>query len=215
MNSMSALALYRIALACGLVPLVTGVGIFLLWLATGWVWLISAGFMTIFGGIVSVLIGAGCLVAYFLRTSQDDLGEARRFKTLVAAVVLFANFPTAGVIASAAVYLPTVYTVTIDNQSTGSLEDFRLIGGGVEIGCGTVSPGKSIQQRFLIRQDGELVLRAIRNGEKVEGRVEGYVTNGQGANMQLVFHLDGSWRVENLGRGSPIHQLVDALFKSR
>ena len=54
----------RVALFCGICPLLLGVSIFLLWLATGWQWLMLAGIATIFCGTILVALGICSLAAY-------------------------------------------------------------------------------------------------------------------------------------------------------
>jgi hypothetical protein len=43
---------YGVALVCGAVPLIAGILIFLLWLITHWNWLMMAGIITLYGGLV-------------------------------------------------------------------------------------------------------------------------------------------------------------------
>ena len=179
--------LIRSALICGLLPLGTGVGIFLLWLVVRWDWLMLAGFGTICVGLLLVLVGAGFLVAARSR-SPAVLG------------VLLANFPVAGVIVFVAFDIETRFTVTVVNEGPAPLDAFVVSGGGVEHGFGSVAPGQTATLHRLIDHDGELVFHARRDGEEVEGEVEGYVTNGQGGHKRVVFDQAGDFEVLGVGR---------------
>ncbi len=91
---------YRNALLCGACPLVVGVTIFLLWLVTGWDWLMLAGLCTIFVGVLAFLTGAFSLAIYFYFGWQTP-GFPRRklwLSTLGCAGLLLSNFVVAGAI---------------------------------------------------------------------------------------------------------------------
>jgi uncharacterized membrane protein YgaE (UPF0421/DUF939 family) len=48
---------HKLAVQCAVIPLSVGVGVFLLWLATGWGWLALAGLAVLIGGFVAFLVG--------------------------------------------------------------------------------------------------------------------------------------------------------------
>jgi hypothetical protein len=182
--------LLRAAMICGLLPLGTGVGIFLLWLIARWDWLMMAGLFTVYGGIVSVLVGLGFLVAAGKQTpsARPALG------------ILLANFPIAGFIIVVAFVIQTRFPVTVVNEGHATLDQFVVSGGGVEFDFGSVAPGQTVTRHRLIDHDGSLVFHARREGEEIEGTVEGYVTNNQGGHKRVVFDEAGEFEVLDHGR---------------
>jgi hypothetical protein len=112
---------YRAALICGLAPLATGIGIFLLWLIVGWDWLMAAGVLAIFGGAISTIVGAGCLVAYAIKAARTDCDSHVGVRVTIALTALIINFPVALAIAFAAMFLFLRIQLTVSGPlTTGS-----------------------------------------------------------------------------------------------
>ena|ERR1700722_10577883 len=88
---------YRIAILCGTLPLSTGISIFLLWCATGWEWLEVAGMFTISMGAGLFIVGCIALGIYFWIGRKSSALPRRELwrSTLIAAVILWLNFPVA------------------------------------------------------------------------------------------------------------------------
>src|SRR4051794_30275650 len=91
------------AVLCGAVPLVTGCGIFILWCGTGWDWLQLAGLLTIYAGVVAVLLGLVFLLAYVVeRSARQELWRPASLAAVLAVLGLFGlNFPACAAIIGA------------------------------------------------------------------------------------------------------------------
>jgi hypothetical protein len=69
---------YRIALACGLIPLLTGTLIFITWLGTRWQWLEMAGLFTLLLGPFFILAGMGNLFRFHWLTAAGGTVTRRQ-----------------------------------------------------------------------------------------------------------------------------------------
>ena len=110
---------YRVAVACGAIPLVTGIGVFLLWVPTRWEFFVAAGIVTIGAGLVLFTIGVITL-GYFVWTSwrAGQIARARMWRlTLACGALLLVNFPVCAAIGMAVSVISSLYTVTITNES--------------------------------------------------------------------------------------------------
>jgi hypothetical protein len=85
---------YRISLFCGLVPLVTGIGIFLTWLLTRSKWLLYAGWWTMVCAPVFLLVGAIALLTFRSGKTMANEREIIR-KARVWEVLFVLNFVAA------------------------------------------------------------------------------------------------------------------------
>lgn len=92
----------RLAWLCGLLPLVVGVAIFLLWLATHWPWLELAGLFTILGGFVVSLIGVLALITHVVLSLRASSPLSRWFwpSQLACISLIVANYAVAEAIVS-------------------------------------------------------------------------------------------------------------------
>ena len=114
-----------------------------------------------------------------------------------AALLLIANFPTAGGVVAAVMALQTCYVVVVENHSASALDAVRVTGGGCEAGFGRIAPGRTRRRWFWIQRTGELTLRATRDGTPVIRMVDGYVTGGMGARTVATVEPDGTVSVRN------------------
>lgn len=92
---------YRIALACGAVPLVAGVVFYLLWLITRLEVLTKAAPAVILMSILAVLVGCVALARFAWQALRSpDLPRDRAWKAIIiAAALLSVNLPvTAGLL---------------------------------------------------------------------------------------------------------------------
>ncbi|MGQ0633353.1 MAG: hypothetical protein ACT4QC_01985 [Planctomycetaceae bacterium] len=192
---------FRAAVALGLLPLATGIGIFLLWLILRWDWLIFAGILTIYAGVACVAAGFACLVIYIAKTreSRPVTGAA----TVAAILILLANFPCAWAIAYAAAYVHSMYSVTIVNNSPTTLHDVVLPSTGASFG--SIRSGEKRTRQFHVTIEGSLDFHATCDGQRISGNIEGYVTPGMGGSAILIFKPDGTWEIDGSGadRESP------------
>src|SRR4051794_11541096 len=91
------------AVLCGAAPLLTGSGIFILWCGTGWDWLPLAGILTIYAGVIAVLVGMVFLFAHVVKaTQQQRLWRAANLAAILAVLGLLGlNFPACAAIIGA------------------------------------------------------------------------------------------------------------------
>ncbi|MGW8257748.1 MAG: hypothetical protein ACWGMZ_09715 [Thermoguttaceae bacterium] len=190
---------YRVALACGVLPLLVGVSIFLLWVSTGWQWLVVAGIVTLCGGVAIFLVGIIALTWYcWLALHTLDISKRRTWlSTFACAGLLLSNFPVAGGIIVAAIAIETRYTVVVHNTLQQPLDDVRVFGGGCEVTFGAISPGGVVRRSFWIHQDGTLEFRAVSNATTYAQTIDGYVTNGMGGYTTVTVKPDGTVSVCN------------------
>lgn len=193
-----AIRAYRLALICGALPLVVGIGIFLLWLVTDWNGLRIAGIVMIYGGLVIFALGAGALARFWWLTFRPnelppDWPRRRvRRSTTLCALLLLSNFPMAGGIIVAAIALDTRFAVVIHNNSQQPLESVRVSGGGCDISFGSIPPGGVARRSFWIHTDGELVFQATSGTTSHKEIIAGYVTNGMGGSATVTVNANGT-----------------------
>ena len=185
---------FRIVLFCGGFPLITGIGIFVLWCIVRWDVLMSCGMVTILVGPILFLIGAVYLSQFLSAARESKLIKERRvmLQLIIAGTILFVNFPVAVVLVVAAERVMTRYVVTIVNESNQRIDDFHVTGGGIDANFGSVLPGTSKKRGFNIKGDGVLKFSGIRSGKPLNGDVDGYVTNGMGGDTTVIFKPDGT-----------------------
>ena len=190
---------FRIALICGVLPLLVGVSLFLVWLITRWDWLMMAGIITLYAGVAVFFIGAIALVRFcWLAFRTPDLPRRRLWlSTLGCAALLLLNFPVAGGITASAISIVTRYTVIVKNTSQQPFSNVLVFGGGCKADFGTIPPGGVVQRSFWIQHDGELALSAVSGSTTHSKIIDGYVTNSSGSRTTVTINSDGTILVSN------------------
>lgn len=183
----------------GLLPLLIGVSLFVLWIVTRRDWLMVGGFVTLYGGLVSFFIGAIALARYCWAASRLVDPPRRRWvpSALACAALLLSNLPVAGGIVAAVIAISTCYSVVVHNASQQAISDVRVYGGGCEANLGTIPPGGLARRLFWIQRDGELAFRAVSSSTTHHMIIDGYVTNGMGGRTEVVVEPNGSITVSN------------------
>lgn len=185
---------YRTAWVCGVLPLLLGVAVYLLWLATDWDWLMMAGVVTLCGGCVVVAVGARALVR-FCRIGLHTAGLPRRrvwLPAVACAGLLLSNFAVAGGIVFAVGVLGPWYTVEVHNEMAEPLDSLRVVGGGRDVSLGPVEAGGTARRSFWILEDGELEFHAWTGSTSHTLTTDRYVTNGLGGRTAVTIRPDGS-----------------------
>jgi hypothetical protein len=184
--------LYRAALLCGALPLLTGISVFSLWAITRWSWLGEVGIYTILGGLLLFVLGTGMLLAFWRESRRSPAYSQRQLwlRTLVAASLLLSNFPAAAAILGGTGYLAMRYVLVVENTSPLPFRDARMSGGGNTLELGTIPPGGSVRRSFSAREEGSLELSGTWGEEK---RVEifDYVSPGLGDLRRVKIRPDG------------------------
>jgi hypothetical protein len=190
---------YRAALACGAVPLVVGIGVFLIWLATRSYWLILPGMGTVYLGCAAFVGGVVMLRRFYRLASQTQAFPRRRLRlsVLACAALLMLNFPVAAGIMVAVTAIQTCYVVVVHNASRQPLENVVTSGGGCEELLGHIPPGGTVRKWLWIQRDGSLEFRAVSGTSTHEAPIDGYVTNGLGGNVTVTVDSDGSIIVDH------------------
>lgn len=185
---------FRVSLACAALPLVAGLAIFAIWLATRWDWLMLAGVFTIYGGLVLICVGVLALATgLWLARSRPNHGKQRPWlSAAICGVMLIANFPVAGGLTYSALQIETAYTVVITNSSTDALRDVRVAGGGCDVSFGTIQPGDKVKRTFWFQCDGRLELVAEGTAGSYQETIEDYVTGGWGGKASVTVNCNGT-----------------------
>lgn len=189
---------YRLALTCGILPLVAGVGVLLTWLATRRPWLMSAGVGVIAAGLVLL-----CAGLWFLRVAarQGAAGapQPRRSwrRIRVALVLLLLNLPVALACLFVAFWIETTWHVVVVNEGSEPVTALLTYGPECDHELGPIAPGEDEGVRFSIEQDGRLLCRLRTGGEEQEVLVEDYVTGNLGGDARVRVRPDGRIEVEH------------------
>jgi uncharacterized membrane protein YdcZ (DUF606 family) len=185
---------YRLSLACGIVPLVAGVGIFLAWVVTRQDWLMTAGMITLVAGFIAFCVGAVALGRFcWLAIRKEHIPRTKVWsKARWSAGLLVVNFPVAAAIIVGVIAIETRYTVRIINDLSQPLHEVRVYGGGVDRRFGTMEPGTTRRQGFWIQQDGELTLEMKLGPTLVQTNIDGYVTQNLGGDVRVTVNADSS-----------------------
>jgi len=140
--------LLKLAFLCGALPLVTGTLGFLTWLVTRWDWLMLAGLVTIFLGLVWFVMGAICLSIHLHRSDQLASPEHRRQNclALITVCLLLINFPAAYYYTAWASDISTRYTLIVVNESGQHIESVRVSAPGIVRELGPVKRGGQVKR---------------------------------------------------------------------
>jgi hypothetical protein len=190
---------YKVAVACGTIPLVFGISLFLVWLITRQDILLGAGVFAAYGCLGIFAVGLLALVYFFWagsRTPGVDRSHLRR-KTIACGVLLFSNLPVGAAVGAATFALVTRYTVVVENATSVSLEDARVFGGGCDESFGSILPGERAQQSLWFKTDGVLVFTGRLQNTVYEETVEGYVTGAMGGHVTVTINPDGTITLSN------------------
>ncbi|HEX4145993.1 MAG TPA: hypothetical protein VHY91_21005 [Pirellulales bacterium] len=182
---------YRAALICGLAPLATGVGIFLLWTAVRGDALAFAGLLTILLGTLSVITGGVCLLVYEVKSRRAEPESPIGRRVAIAATALLINFPAALLVVVAVSFLiPSELTVANEGPE---IERFVVSGCGAEKNVGAIAAGKTVVVKILVWHSGILEFHATRAGQEISGTIEGRMTPSSPSFPILDFSPNGDW----------------------
>jgi hypothetical protein len=188
----------KIHLLLGVIPLAVGVSVFLLWLVTGWTWLMVVAPYVLLAGLISVLAAFASLVVAITKTIRAGAWSRRLLaRTVLVGTVAVVNFPVAGAIIWTVIALETAYTVEVRNNASAPVEQAALTGGGVSLKIGEVKPGASVTRRFYIAHDGTLLFSAQQSQKQLNVVVDGYVTNNLGGRKEVRVSADGTVAVRD------------------
>lgn len=185
----------------GIVPLVSGIGVFIAWVLSGADWLMEAGIITIDGGVAAVALGFVCLCVYLWKQSAVPWGR-RAWRAAAVLGLYLVNVVAAGGAVYGATLILSLYTVSIANHSPIALESARIEGGGLNVDVGTIRPGDSAKRRFWIKQEGELTLVGMHGTKPIRSTIDGYAS-GIGGNTAVAIQPDGTVTVIDRRQHAP------------
>ena len=187
---------YKLAILCGLTPLVLGVSILVAWLNTCASWLEAAGIINIAVG--SILFLCGLLFLVFYVRSKSTLRKPVGKKSLIIPLlILFLNFPAALISLLIASSEYAASTITINNYSKYEIKDFTVKQLGEDV---YFLPLIKVEERqteklhFQVESDVRYSLTL--NGNNEEGILFGYVTPSVGSHADVTVSEDGVVTIE-------------------
>ncbi|MBN2212236.1 MAG: hypothetical protein JW709_12635 [Sedimentisphaerales bacterium] len=186
---------YRIALIFGFIPLIIGIVIFLLWLATRWDWLMLAGAFTICGGVAAVTLGFLALAYYYWRRMRiPDITPYKLKRKILLCVGLYVlNFLVAGGVFLTAMTIESCCAIFVHNATKHTINNVSISGGGCVEKIISIPPGKTKQCWFWAKHDDEqLTFRATNNTTSYEHTMSCYITNGWGVRIKFTINADES-----------------------
>ena len=182
-------------MVCGLVPLCTGILIFLCWLVFRDNWLETAGVYTIYVGVASFVIGMFCLTLYVIQSRNSKvIGYWKR--SMVSLVILVSNFPVAVAIFSTVFYMISISTVTIENRMKIKIESLVLSERGHVYNIGAVLPNETLEKNYRFQSEGAVHYSFTRGKKKYGGIMFGYVTGGVGSKAKMLITKTGEVKIE-------------------
>lgn len=187
------IVLYRVTVFCAVVPLVIGVTTLALYALTFWEVLQLVGAFTMLAGGVLCFIGLVCVTVFYvgLRRCDPELRGAWRPRAARIATLLVGNVPIAVVCAVVGIYLTGLFRVTLVNGSDAPITQITVTSPGETVQVARLDPGESRRVYLSIDNDGEVMLTATQNGERIQESIDGYVTNGMGGKAAVTFTRAG------------------------
>ena len=170
--------LLNLAIVLGAVPLLAGTLIYGVWRITQWPWLMGAGLVTIYAGLVAFIVGSFALSRHLWREYRTRTARSRSLwlQGVLVGGLLLANFPAAAFFALSAADIYTRYTVRVHNESDLPIESLIVTGPGVHVELGPIAPGEHALEHIHFSGDGTLDFSARQQELQFGGRLEEYVT---------------------------------------
>lgn len=173
--------LYGWVLFCAIAPMVTGVGILVLYMITRRNALPLAGFFFLGIGFVIVLIGLGLLVWYQSQQKRANLIEPAvlRKRVRLALVLLVANVLIAIGCAVVGVREMDRQIFVVQNTGTSPIQNLVIIlPDKQQLDFGTLVPRQTKRRSVISDGEGSATLKASVNGQVIQQEF-GYFTSGK------------------------------------
>jgi heme/copper-type cytochrome/quinol oxidase subunit 2 len=193
------IAWYKASIGFGIFPLIAGIGIYLIWLKTRANVLMTAGFLNILLGLISVLIAIVCLRVFLVKNRKEN-NKRPKIKLLIALFIIFSNFPAAFAIIEAVQYEKSVYNINIINNSKYSVEHFALVERNKEILVGDVNAKNILNKTIHFSHEGSVDYKFNLNGERYSGLLFGYVTSGLSFSADIIITEDKKVEIKDHDR---------------
>lgn len=188
--------LYKIAIVCGLLPLLVGTTTFVAWLATDIGELVVFGLFVFFVGLGVFLVGVIALRRFVTRAKKEGVAHVRY--TAIAAAILLLNFPAAFAYMAIADSMETSFFVTIENEFSEPIRDLVFINSpGDNFPIADIDPGSKYSHCFDFLGDGgdgDVKFSMTVNDSTRTGFLLGYITPNMGVRAKM--HLTEAGQVE-------------------
>lgn len=184
---------YKIAIACGLLPLVAGTITFVAWLMSYQYELMLVGYYVILGGLVCFLVGVITLCRYF--HGARKAGDSHVRPTVIGAAILLLNFPVAFAYLAVVGGMETGILLTIKNDSSAPIRNFVLIDPrGKNYPVVDIKPHSTYSSCFDLRGEGGVKYSMSAGKISHEGYLIDYITSNSGVSSKM--HFTESGRIE-------------------
>jgi hypothetical protein len=115
---------------------------------------------------------------------------------MVSLAVLVSNFPVAVAIFSAVFYVISISTVTIENRTKIKIESLVLSERGHVYNVGVVLPNETLEKNYRFQSEGAVHYSFMRDQNKYEGIMFGYVTGGFGSKATMLITKTGEVKID-------------------
>ena len=183
----------RVAITCGVLPLVVGVATLLVFLQSevssgdmdAWV---GAGVSILMVGVGLFFFGLLALGVYLVKGRRSGVsGRDLAQNAILTLIPLLANFPAALACIWIAGDSFSRVQMLVVNKSEAAVEDLNITWPGGEHIIEELGPQDGAELFFHVSSDGTVDFTARQAGESCEGNLAGYVTPNMGAMIEVVF----------------------------
>lgn len=183
---------YKIALFCGLTPLIIAVFILAGWFTTGEEEFLIAGLFNILGGVILFVIGVFCLIFYEYQSRLQHQQSAWE-KLLKPFFIMLANFPAAAGCVYLVIFMASVSVVSVTNQTQEFIPAINLSSNKFIIKpiIGLV-PGDTVKKYRRIKQSGPIDYSFELNGHIHKGNLLAYASRNNGKNVTMKISMNGT-----------------------
>lgn len=183
---------YSLSILGGLLPLLTGLGVYAAWLISDYEELVVWGVLLI--PLCLLLFITGCISLFFAARALKKSGDTHRGrKILLAVACLLINFPVGIGVIWHADYRTSFTDIKVINQTRQTLTDISIIDpqGTVQT-LPAVLPNETVVHSLSLRGEGSAYYRMTLLGEKREGTLIGYITTDlRPHEVSIAIHADG------------------------
>ena len=184
----------RIAIACGALPLFTGLITLFVFLQSdvspgemqGWA---QVGMFILMGGLGLFFVGIVTLGVYLVKGGRS--GTPKRYlaqNVLLTIILLMANFPAALACIWVAGDTFSRVQLSLVNESDVIVEDLNITWPGGSQMIKELGPQARAELSFHVAGDGAVGFTARQAGEACEGELAGYVTTNTGMTVDVTFN---------------------------
>jgi hypothetical protein len=179
---------FRGAVVLGVLPMVMGVGIVLLYWATYWQWLVTAGLWLLAVGTGMVLLGVAFLIVWGVMARRVARAEGGKFNAKafwLALLLLLANFVVAVPCVVAGWHLAMQTMVEVINQTGAPLDECTIVlPNGIVWTEHGVPAGGRIRKKTSQYVEGAVVLKVQQGAVQVKVTLTGYASGPPGPHVR-------------------------------